>query len=680
MSAKLKVTTSKAAALVILLGGGLLAWNIYDDYRSVLSKEFSALKTQARLAESQIAGLLRGVDVGLQALVADQQATPSIPPQIISQRQLTVLKQFPEARIIFSTNSSGNIVTAESIEGSQDLDVLRKFNVSQRDYFVFHEQSDKSDLYKYHISRPFKAVTNKQIVTISRAIRDAHDEFRGVVVVTLLLRVFDESLQELLDNKIIDAAAVHNRAGDILYRLPDPEIYIGKNIASGAAFQKYLQSTDNITLYLGVTATDNVKRIVVFGKVGDTGLDVAISSQYDRIMVEWRRRIVLKLLVFIVFAALSVALFKEYGRRQIAREAVHKASLYARSLIEASLDPLVTISPDGKITDVNLATERATGVSRELLIGSDFFTYFTEPENARAGYQKAFAEGQVTDYPLAIRHVSGRVTDVLYNAAVYRNAEGAVDGVFAAARDITERKAISEKLLAVNSELEQFAYVASHDLRQPLRMVTSYLGIIEKNVGPQLNDDLKKYLGFVVEGAKRMDRLIVALLDYSRTGKYGESILVPLGEAIADALQNLAVAIRESGAKVSVTEKMPVVFGDKTDLMRVFQNLISNAIIYRSPDRPCQIEIGWSRQTDDYLVWVKDNGIGIEPEQHARVFLIFQRLVPKNGPDGSGIGLAVCKKIVEQQGGKIWIESEVGKGSAFFLTFPVPPTSPEAGH
>ena len=147
------------------------------------------------------------------------------------------------------------------------------------------------------------------------------------------------------------------------------------------------------------------------------------------------------------------------------------ASLYSRSLLEASLDPLVTISKEGKITDVNKATEDVTGCSREELIGSDFSDYFTEPEEARAGYQKVFTEGLVKDYPLAIRHKSGRITDVLYNASVYRNPQGEIQGVFAAARDITERKAMEneikqtmEKLQQSNAELEQFAYVASHDL------------------------------------------------------------------------------------------------------------------------------------------------------------------------------------------------------------------------
>ena len=180
-------------------------------------------------------------------------------------------------------------------------------------------------------------------------------------------------------------------------------------------------------------------------------------------------------------------LFNNITERKRMEDELRAKSLYSRSLIEASLDPLVTISPSGQITDVNNATELVTGVGREALIGSDFAEYFTEPEKASAGYQKVLADGWVNDYPLTIRHTSGRTTDVLYNATVYRNEAGEVQGVFAAARDITERKRAeeeldrhrehleelvaqrTEELARSNKDLEQFAYVASHDLQEPLR-------------------------------------------------------------------------------------------------------------------------------------------------------------------------------------------------------------------
>ena len=219
--------------------------------------------------------------------------------------------------------------------------------------------------------------------------------------------------------------------------------------------------------------------------------------------------------------------------------------------------------------------------------------------------------------------------------------------------------------------MPQFSYVASHDLRQPLRMVTSYLELIEKRLPPEsLSVDIKTFLDYAVGGAKRMDRLILDLLEYSRTGKSAKLVPVPLGETIDDALVNLTVAIREADAVVVVADNLPTVNGDPTELTRLFQNLIGNAVKYHAPDRRPEIEIACRRERREWLVSVNDNGIGIAPDDRERAFAIFQRLVAQDACEGSGIGLAVCKKIVEHHGGRIWIESEVGAGSTFFMTFP----------
>jgi len=231
---------------------------------------------------------------------------------------------------------------------------------------------------------------------------------------------------------------------------------------------------------------------------------------------------------------------------------------------------------------------------------------------------------------------------------------------------------MEQVLKRTNAELEQFAYVASHDLRQPLRMITNYLALIAKLSPSEPGSDVERYLGYAVGGAKKMDRLIIDLLEYSRTGKSVESILVALGDVIGDALQSLRMDAREVAADILVADGLPTVLGDPMELTRLFQNLMGNAIKYCSADRSPKVEIGWHERGNEYLVWVKDNGMGIAPEHHDRAFQIFQRLVPKDAYEGSGIGLAICKKIVEHYGGQIWIESEIGQGSTFFMTFPIP--------
>ncbi len=365
---------------------------------------------------------------------------------------------------------------------------------------------------------------------------------------------------------------------------------------------------------------------------------------------------------------------RDVTERKLAEQKVLAASLYSRSLLEASLDPLVTISEEGKITDVNKTTEEVTGCSREELIGSDFSNYFTEPEEAKAGYQKVFTEGLVKDYPLAIRHKSGRITDVLYNASIYRNPQGEIQGVFAAARDITQRKAMEneikqtmKKLQQSNAELEQFAYVASHDLQEPLRMVASYVQLLERRYKGKLDPEADEFIAYAVDGANRMRGLIDDLLTYSRVSRLGKPFEPTNLESTLDTvLKNLKVTIDENGAVVT-HDKLPMVMADGGQLVQLLQNLIGNAIKFHGKDPP-HVHISAKDKGSEYVFSVRDNGIGIAPEYFDRLFKIFQRLHTREEYPGSGIGLAVCKRIVERHGGRIWIESEVGKGSTIHFT------------
>jgi signal transduction histidine kinase len=227
-----------------------------------------------------------------------------------------------------------------------------------------------------------------------------------------------------------------------------------------------------------------------------------------------------------------------------------------------------------------------------------------------------------------------------------------------------------QELKHANVELEQFAHVVSHDLRQPLGMVRSYLGLIEKRSGATLSDDVKTCLDNALGGLEHMERLVVDVLNCSRNRDASEFGLVPLGEAVGHALRNLTEVIGDADADITVADEMPTVTGNPTELVRLLENLIGNAVKYRSFERLLKIDIGWSRRASEHLVWVKDNGSGIAPEDHEQAFEMFQRLSPRNNLS-TGIGLAICKKIIEHHGGKIWIDSEIGKGCTFFMTFPL---------
>ncbi len=720
---------------------------------------------------------------------------------------------------------------------------------------------------------------------------------------------------------------------------------------------------------------------------------------------------------FLVFS------LRDVTRRQAGLERLREASRYARSLLEASLDPLVTISQDGKITDVNEATELVTGVAREQLIGSNFSDYFTEPDKANTGYQKVISEGLVRDYPLTIRHSSGRTTDVLYNATVYRDAAGNLQGVFAAARDITEHKRMervqqesearyrslvtataqivwtasthgevvedipswreytgqtleqikgwgwsdaihpedrertraiwtdsirncslyeveyrvrrhdgeyrhfavrgvpvfepdghvrewvgactditerkeaerrrsatnallelfaqksssqeyldsvvdvirqwsgcqalgiritddkgeipyaswrgfapdfiateqclsinhdqccciravtqaiepqdapvltrggsfrfdnsiefmdhlspaersrfrgtcmkhgfasvavipiryhdrilgaihladrrprhlpqpavefiesmtpligeaiqrfraeaelgryrdhlevlvrqrtgelesvntqlqmeigerlraeeslrrtAEELKRSNRDLEQFAYVSSHDLQEPLRAVAGYVELLQHRYGDKLDDKAHRFISGAADGATRMQRLIIDLLAFSRVGTQGMSFEpVDLKTALDTALTSLKVSAQEAGAQVTC-DPLPVLRADATQIAQLLQNLIGNAIKFRS-EAPPRIHVGAEKRPGHWLISVRDNGIGVDPQYAERIFLIFQRLHTRETYPGTGIGLAICKRIVERHGGQIWLEPNSNQGSKFCFTIP----------
>ncbi len=377
---------------------------------------------------------------------------------------------------------------------------------------------------------------------------------------------------------------------------------------------------------------------------------------------------------------------RDVTQRKRAEEALHKASLYARSLIEASLDPLVTISREGKITDVNEATVNVTGVRREPLIGSDFSDYFTQPDKARQGYEQVFAHGSVRDYPLAIRHTSGQVTEVLYNATVFRNQKEEIEGVFAAARDVTARKraedeirklnqelearveARTAELSAVNKELEAFTYAVAHDLRAPLRHIHGFSDILLHDPSSTLSEDGRHCLDSAIQGTTRMEKLLEDLLNLSRLGRQAiRPRRVELKRLVQEVIEDLAPDTANRQIEWHVGE-LPTVNCDPGLMKMVFMNLLSNALKFTRLRTTATIAIGQEMAQGEPVIVVRDNGAGFDMKYVDKLFGVFQRLHGDKDFEGTGIGLVTVRRILQKHGGTIWAEAQVDKGASFYFT------------
>lgn len=402
--------------------------------------------------------------------------------------------------------------------------------------------------------------------------------------------------------------------------------------------------------------------------------------------------------VVFFFAGLFVWLVVRLGHSTLREIEERRRDL--DDIVGSMRDALVVTEPDGRIRIVNEALCSLLEYGRDEIVGQplDRILQPTPGRANRSGELVALAgRGGIQDQEMEFRLKDGRTVPVSLAGSAMRDKEERITGLVLVARDLRERLQLLQDAARVyaardkaqeleqaydqlesqrkelersNAELGQFAYVASHDLQEPLRMITSYLQLLQRRYDEQLDSQAHEFIGFAVDGARRMRALILALLDYSRVDtRAKEHEPTDLNKVVAQAAGNLREATRESGAGIT-HDPLPTVAADEAQLVQLFQNLLSNAIKFRRDDSP-QIHISVSRDDKRWIVAHRDNGIGISPEYRARIFDIFQRLHTRDEYPGTGIGLAICKKIVEIHDGEIWVESEPGEGTTFLCSFPV---------
>jgi PAS domain S-box-containing protein len=373
---------------------------------------------------------------------------------------------------------------------------------------------------------------------------------------------------------------------------------------------------------------------------------------------------------------LVTAAIRDISLRKAAAEHLMQMEGRYRGLLEAAPDAMVLVDHAGGIVIVNVQAEKQFGYRRDELVGRQVKQIIPDESMGRllTGVLRDSDPSLVETVPVAIElkgtHKTGSVFPIEVMLSPLRGADGIL--LTMAIRDITTRKQAEARLLETveelnrsNEELGQFAYIASHDLQEPLRMVASYTQLLSKRYTGKLDADADEFIAFAVDGANRMQRLIQDLLAYSRVGTKGQELLeISSEEALQHALMNLGGAIEESGALVS-HDPLPSVLADEGQLVQLFQNLVGNAIKYQSPGTP-RIHVSSARAgPTKWLFSVKDNGLGIEEKYFDKIFGMFQRLHRREEFEGTGIGLAICKKIVERHGGRLSVESALGHGSTF---------------
>jgi PAS domain S-box-containing protein len=379
---------------------------------------------------------------------------------------------------------------------------------------------------------------------------------------------------------------------------------------------------------------------------------------------------------------LAVNIFRDITERRQALLARQENEKRLRKVLDSLASFVAVLTPDGSLVEVNRPALEAIRLKAEELAGqrldalSPWEVSSETPALMRDAIRRA-AAGETVRFDTQARLAGDRVIAIDFMLAPVYDDDGLLQYLIASAIDITQRRQNEEalrnyaqELTRSNQELGQFAYVASHDLQEPLRMVTSYLQLIEKRYRDKLDSDGLEFIDYAVDGATRMKTLINDLLAYSRLDRAQTPYeQVDMETSVLMAIHNLQLAIQDAGARVTY-DPLPRITANETHMIQLLQNLIGNALKFRSEAAPL-IHIGCKRVGGDWQFSVRDNGIGIEPDYLERIFVIFQRLHPRERYPGTGIGLAICKKIVESHDGRIWAESQPGVGSAFYFSIPV---------
>ncbi len=671
---KRRLVALSAAVLVTL--GGLRAIDLYDQRRSVLAMgESNAAKT-AELLAVYLAETFRTVDVGLRAAAAFAAgAAARDTTEAEWQRFLDVQRASLDLGSVSVTDADGVI---------RHSSISRLVGQSRRDDPLYRRAAAGADALVADVPMRSQSNSERTILPVGRRLAAPDGRFAGAVVAT----VPSERLQAFFQSVDVGSRGtvwVFHPDGVVLFRQPanGDDHHPGESAAGNLLLARGLESAEPV-VWRGPEVAGGADRLAATRHLRSPELLLAVSLDSSELLDDWRHAVLVSVGILGIVALLLAAglwtVFRQVDARRLAERSEFALRARQRELQEY-VDSMSTMSakvaPDGTILMANRIGRLASGLSEEELLGSNLFAgdWWTFDPEVAARVRDRFAractgEAQTFDERL---FAFGRVLDASFSMVPVGAADGAVEYVVVEGRDITEVKLAQNELArrtrdleAANEELEAFSYSVSHDLRAPLRAIAGFVDVLEDEKAELLDDEGRRLLRIISSNAVRMGELIDDLLRFSRLGR------VPLADGLVDMRALAASVIDELGAAAvcEVSTALPPCHGDAAVLRQVWTNLVGNALKFsRSASAP-RVEIGGRIDGDAAVYSVRDNGVGFDMTHAANLFGVFERLHDPAEFEGTGVGLAIVKRVVERHGGRVWAESRPGLGAAFFFSLP----------
>lgn len=659
--------------IALLLNATLAMWAVYaltETRQGYEEKARITTQNLARMLDQSVAASATRIDLTLLTVVDELERQLREYGHLDAPRSSAFLRtheqRMPEVLSLLVSDATGRVVLGQGASGGT------RASWEDRDFFRLLREHDDLGL---HVVNPvFGRVTQTWIIPFLRRYNHPDGRFAGLVSASVPVRYLDQLLSST-DVGPKGLVLLCDAKLGMIARHP------ASNAPSGAPGAKDLcreleggiQSGQHEFSFHGTGATDGVERINAYRRMHSVPFHLVVgqgSADYLSMWTLGAQRtfgaLAVILLVTSVFAwFLWHSLVKKRQGEQLLRSSEEQMAT------SQAIGGTGSWSYDIATTTIRASTQSLKifgfpSAHRDYPLDA-FLACIPQRQRVENILADAISTGRAYDDEYLMHPADGSSAKIIHAIGkVEHDTQGNPLRVQGFIQDVTGQRQTeqalrqqTEALKRSNAELEQFAYVASHDLRQPLRMVNSYVQLLERTLAARLDDDTREMMHFAADGAKRMDQMLVSLLEYSRVGRKGEP-LAPLNSrnAVDEALHFLAPAIQETQASVRVAGDWPNVMVSRDEFTRLWQNLIGNALKYRAVDRTPHIDVTVTPEEQGWRFCVADNGIGIDPAQFERLFKVFQRLHPRDQYEGYGIGLAIARKIVERHGGHIWVESD----------------------